>query len=199
MREFDMVRRCTNWRGVCALTAVAASLAPAHAVAQSAVTVFGASPARACYDAARKELGGTIDDCDTALADETLTQRDVNATLVNRGVILNRLGRPQEAIADFNVALANDPDFAEALLNRGNAKFLLQDYTGAIADYEATLETDFDQPEVCWHNIGLAQKASGDLAAAKTSFIRATSFDADFAPARRQLAAIAAAESEAEE
>ena len=40
--------------------------------------------------------------------------------LYNHGVVLQALGRPAEALASFDRALALRPDFAEALNGRGN-------------------------------------------------------------------------------
>ncbi|MEO1014294.1 MAG: tetratricopeptide repeat protein [Pseudomonadota bacterium] len=171
-----------------------------NAAAQSAVSRFGASDARRCYEAATSKTGQDIDPCDKALREVDMTLRDRRATLVNRGIIYNRLGRFDDAIADFDAALEGDPNLGEALLNRGNSRYLQREFEAAIEDYRAALASDFGRPAVIWYNIGLARKASGDLPAARNAFIQATASDPGFAPAREQLAALnVAAQEEADD
>jgi tetratricopeptide (TPR) repeat protein len=45
-----------------------------------------------------------------------------------------------DAVADFNEALRLNPNYGEAFGNRGAAKFDLQDFTGALSDYNAALK-----------------------------------------------------------
>lgn len=58
-----------------------------------------------------------------------------------RGVILWReLGRVQEAIADFDALLEQDPAYGEALLNRALARQEIGEYALALADLEVYLQ-----------------------------------------------------------
>ncbi len=191
------------WQAAPAMLAVGIAVsvgAPVDAVAQSAVSRFGPSDARLCFEAALSKIGQDADPCDAALRGDLLTKRDRRATLVNRGIIYNRLGQFDDAISDFDAALESDPELGEALVNRGNSRYLKRDFAAALDDYRAALDTDFDRPAVIWYNIGLTRKASGDAEAARTAFIQATAADPDFAPAREQLAALnAAAQSPADD
>lgn len=184
-RSTRPLRRALS-RAVVACSALA--MAASGALAQSAVTTIGSSDAGLCYQTARNPLGDDIASCDAALRGDTLTQRDRRATLVNRGIVRNRLGRYDLAIADFTEALQGADVLGEAYINRGNSHFLKSAYTDAIADYRAALSGGFGQPEIAWYNIGLAEKASGNIPAARTAFIQATAASPDFAPAREQLA-----------
>ena len=157
------------------------------AAAQMSVSTFGATDAQGCYEDALSEATTSVDRCDAALRGQPLTKRDRLATLVNRGVIQNRAGRLDAALADFNAALEGDSALGEAFLNRGNAQFLLGKYDLAIADYERSLETDLSKPWVAWYNIGLAREAQKDARGARTAYERALEANPDFGLARKKL------------
>ena len=59
--------------------------------------------------------------------------------LCNRGAALRMLGRPAEALADYDRALALDPGKAEILNNRGVALAALNRHAEAIECYDAAL------------------------------------------------------------
>ncbi|MCC2624964.1 MAG: yrrB 2 [Burkholderiales bacterium] len=46
----------------------------------------------------------------------------------------------KEAIADFNMAIELNPDFAEAYSSRGDARFQLRNYKEAIKDYDRAIQ-----------------------------------------------------------
>lgn len=166
---------------------IAAMAAVSPAGAQMSVSTFGATDAQGCYEDAQSETAISASRCDDALRGEALTKRDRIATLVNRGIIQNRAGRLDEALADFNAALEQDPALGEAWLNRGNAQFLLGNYDLAIADYEKSLDTDLSKPWVAWYNIGLAREALKDARGARTAFERALDVNPDFGLAKEKL------------
>ncbi len=63
------------------------------------------------------------------------------AARVHRGILLGReLGRIDEAIADFDALLAEDPTYSLALFNRGFMWMEHGRYPQALADMEAYLE-----------------------------------------------------------
>lgn len=171
---------------------VAASMMTASASAQLSITTFGATDAQACYEDARNDRETSTDNCDAALAGQTLTKRDRLATYVNRGVVNNRAGKLTDALADFNAALDGDATLGEAWLNRGNARFLGGQYDLAVADYQKSLENNLSKPWVAWYNIGLAREAQKDARAARTAYERALEINPDFGPAKDKLGLSAA-------
>jgi tetratricopeptide (TPR) repeat protein len=164
-----------------------ALLSPGAALAQMSVSTFGATDAQLCYEAAADDFASNTDDCDEALKGGTMTARDRIATYVNRGIILNREGRLEEALADFDTALEKDGEVAEAFLNRGNTYFLMRRYDEAIADYEASLRYDLGKAHVAWYNIGLAQEAKRDDVKAKDAYRAALEINPEFGPAQKKL------------
>lgn len=60
---------------------------------------------------------------------------------LDRAILLYReMGRPDEALADFDALLAEDPDYGPALLNRAMLSQERGRYASALADLEAFLE-----------------------------------------------------------
>ena len=169
---------------LCALIAFAA---PSGALAQMAVSTFGATDAQLCYQAAADDFASDTDDCDDALKGGALTARDRLATYVNRGIILNREGKLDEALADFDRAIEKNGELAEAYLNRGNTYYLMRRYDEAIEDYQASLRHDLRKSQVAWYNIGLAQEAKKDNVKAKEAYRTALEIDPEFGPARKKL------------
>lgn len=114
--------------------------------------VMGKHPqAAACYDAAgaRQASALTLAICDEALGRADLDYSDQMATVVNRGVLRYRLNQYDGAIADFDAALALEPNHPEALIDKGLA---------IIASGRAP------QTAVPLFNAGLAQKPDASVA-----------------------------------
>jgi tetratricopeptide (TPR) repeat protein len=67
---------------------------------------------------------------------------DLKEALVNRGAVLNELGRVVEAIDSFEKALALAPRDTKALVNLGNSLYALQRYDEAIKRYKLSVAAD---------------------------------------------------------
>lgn len=97
---------------------------------------------QACYENARNQLANyeALAPCDQALETETLSQRKIAVTHVNRGVIYYNLGEYEAAAQDFSQALQlNIFVRAKTLVNRGLAYEALAFDALAKADYAAAL------------------------------------------------------------
>jgi len=70
-----------------------------------------------------------------------------------RGVGLAYQGEAQEAIDALDTALAAAPDYANALYERANAYYSLNDYEAAVRDYEVARSAGRDDTNVGW-NLG---------------------------------------------
>jgi Flp pilus assembly protein TadD len=115
-----------------------ASAPPAPAVARPSIDP--AASLATCSD-----LGGDsaprLAAC-TAVIDSDAAS-DVRAkALNNRGVLKSGDGDSQGAIADFDAALALDPDYAAAVYNRGQAWRRAGDAARADADFSRALRLD---------------------------------------------------------
>lgn len=173
-----------------AFLAFAFAVAAAPALSQVAVTTFGATNAKDCYDAANDGFSTDADSCDKALRDQALTVRDRQATRINRGIVFNRAGRYADAIADFDAALETDPELAEAWLNRGNSMLLTGRADEALENYEAAIENGISKEHIAWYNIGLAYEAKNDKAKAREAYEKALEASPAFTLARQKLAEV---------
>ena len=63
-----------------------------------------------------------------------MSKEDFFKAWINRGNVLFKLERYQDAIDDFNVALVYRPDYAAAVYNRAMAKIKIKNKTDACAD-----------------------------------------------------------------
>lgn len=161
--------------------------AASAAAAQLSVTTIGATDAAACYENARDMLTEDTRPCDLALDDHKTLSVDRKKTLVNRGIILNRRGDYNEALADFNAAIEIDETIAEAYLNRGNTWFFAGRLDDAVADYEKALALDVAKPWAAWYNIGLVHDARNQTEQAQAAYRKALDLNPDFYLAQQKV------------
>lgn len=85
--------------------------------------------------------------------------------LNKRGVAYVRLGRREEAMADFQQALGLDGRFAPAIANVGNLLFEEGEIEEAVVQYEAAIRADESYP-LAHRNLAAAYRRLGKYAAA---------------------------------
>ncbi len=88
----------------------------------------------------------------------------------------------EQAIADYDQALALNPEYAEAYNNRGNAYADLGDYEQAIADYDQALALNPEYAEA-YNNRGVAYASLGEYEIAIADYDQAISLNPDYASA----------------
>jgi tetratricopeptide (TPR) repeat protein len=162
------------------------AIAPAHA----AVSAFGSSLARDCFENAQtgvKDAG--LESCGKALQ-EQLSDRDRAATYVNRGIIYNRSRQLDLALSDFSAALQLNQELAEAYLNRGNTHFYRREFDPAAADYSKAIELKCANLEVAYYNRALVNEMTGKFDDATGDLKSALAIKADFKDATQQLAEV---------
>jgi tetratricopeptide (TPR) repeat protein len=174
-----------------ALTALCAALLALAAAPQSrAQIVMGNSQAEACFQAVEagdRGRAATIARCQDAFGDTRLTQRDRAATHNNLGILLHRAGRSDEALAQFDRALAINGEHAAFWHNRGVALMGARDFPAAITHFSRALELDFNLPAHALYNRALSREQTGDLAGAYHDLRAALEADPGFALARDEL------------
>ena len=79
-----------------------------------------------------KELDAALADCDAALKGDR-----VSAVMGNRGLVLLRMGRLDDAIVQYTAAIGQQPKLAPALYGRGLAELKKGDKTKGEADIAA--------------------------------------------------------------
>ena len=135
---------------------------PASTVLAQAMTVLGGNQtATNCYQQALTYnpefiTPSSLEDCDYALEHVSLDRRDRMATYTNRGILYLALERPAEALADFEAALAIEPEKGAIYVNRGNAWFMSGDLNMAIEDYLTAADLGIEQQHLVYLNLGIA-------------------------------------------
>ncbi|MDV3258176.1 MAG: hypothetical protein LOX97_10445 [Sphingomonas sp.] len=158
-------------------TLLAMAALPASAAASS-ITI-GSSLAEGCYVAAedRDPSREAMDTCDRALREEALTSRDRVATHVNRGILHLNRANLRAANADFDAALALDPDEPEAWLNKAIGYARLGHTAEALPLADKALELKTNRPALAYFVRALALEDSGNIAAAYRDLKRAQSLE----------------------
>lgn len=155
------------------LIAIATLLFAAPVYAQS-ITTFGNSDAQQCYLYTKLPIGSTgLEYCEKALRFGGLSKKDRAATLVNRGINLNRTGSHDDAMADYEAALKLVPKLAEAFVNRGNTFIYKKQFELARGDYTRAIELETRDLHAAYYNRGLAHEALRDLDSAFADYVEA--------------------------
>jgi tetratricopeptide (TPR) repeat protein len=170
---------------------MAAALAASAAPAAAGVLVLGSSDARLCYEAADSPstpTGTDIRRCDSALIDGNLSQYEIVATHVNRGILRLRRGGVDEAVADFDQAIALDPNQPEAYLNKGAALLRRQNPSEALQLFTVALERETSRPAIAHYGRAIANEQLGNVREAYNDYRAASELAPDWADPRTELA-----------
>jgi tetratricopeptide (TPR) repeat protein len=166
-----------------------AALAVCAVPASASVMVVGSSDARLCYEAADSALSPTVNDvrrCDDALHDN-LTQYEMVATHVNRGILRLRRGLMDDAIGDFDEAMRLDPLQPEAYLNKGAALLRRQNPGDALQLFTVALERETSRPAIAHYGRAIANEQLGNIRAAYNDYRAASELAPDWADPRTEL------------
>jgi tetratricopeptide (TPR) repeat protein len=169
---------------------LAAAFAACAVPASASVFVVGSSDARLCYQAADSPLNPTVRDvrrCDDALLRENLSQYEIVATHVNRGILRLRRGLVEAAITDFDEAIRLDPQQAEAYLNKGTALLQRDNPTEALQLYTVALERDTSRPAIAHYGRAIANEQLGNVRQAYADYQRASQLAPDWNDPRVEL------------
>ncbi len=173
-----------------ALILISACIASAPAAAS--VVVLGSSSARLCYQAAESDLPPErrdMDDCNRALAEEGLSDRDTVATHVNRGILRSRGGDIAGALADFDRASSLDPNEPEAYLNKALVLTMkTKQASQALPLFTAAIEKKTTRPALAYFGRATANEDLGNIQSAYFDYSRAVTEDPKWDAPRVELA-----------
>ncbi len=117
-----------------------------------------------------------------AIYDSIIAKEPKTWAYSNRGNAKSDLGDKKGAIADYNLAIELNPQFAVAYTNRGFVKSDLGDHQGAIADYNIALKLNPQSVET-YTNRGNAKSALGDKKGSLLDYNIALQIDPKYAQA----------------
>jgi tetratricopeptide (TPR) repeat protein len=174
------------------LAAVASTLAfPAAAHAQYAMLVFGTGPAASCYEQVKaKRINlSTLEICNTALKDDTLSAKNRAATYNNRGIVNMRSGNRAAAERDYEAALRISPNIAETQINLGAMFYANEMFTEAVTVLnEGVKAEDSGARAVAHYNRALSLEKLGEIDEAYADLQAALRLNPELAVASEQIA-----------
>ncbi len=138
--------------------------------------------------ALEQERSGNLDSA-LATFDAAITE-GIHEVLIhsNRGLLLDRMGRHEEALSSFKNAYYIEPNFRDHF-NAGNMLLHLQRFSEAITEFETSIKFRQDYPN-CWCNKGIAHNALKKVEVAVEDFAKALEINSTFYPAHRCLAVV---------
>jgi tetratricopeptide (TPR) repeat protein len=125
--------------------------------------------------------------------DATQSQAKTNLDTIDaighyqQGLKYASLGQMQDAIGRFDRAIAINPRYFQAYIERGNVKDAIHDYPGAIADYTTAISIDA-KAAPAYYNRGTVLSQSGKHEAAIVDYKKAIAIDPQYAQAHLNLA-----------
>ena len=158
--------------------------------AQASVQVLGSGDARMCFLAAKAEDASFAAKryCDRAIAEQALSQRDLAATYVNRGILAFLKKDHAAAQADYSRALEINPELGDAYVNLGVSYLHREMAPEALAALERGVALGSARPELALYARGMAYEINHQIAAAYYDYKAAAELAPDWALPTRQLA-----------
>lgn len=170
------------------LLMLAAVITAGPALSQTVVTM-GVGLAHDCFIYAKSghDPRRGVTTCDKALQEEALIRKDRAATHDNRGVMLDMLGRTQDAEDDFNMAIALQPDLGDAYVNLGSMLIKKRQLPEAMNNINKGLELGMSFPHIGYYDLALAEELSGKYLEAYHHYQKALEFEPHYAAAEERL------------
>jgi len=157
--------------------------------ASAGTFTVGQSYGAECYDNARS-LGfsaASINACNRAIDEGTLTAKDRAATYVNRGIVRAYRDDFEGALADYDRALQIKPAFAEAYANRGNVLIRMERYDDALEQLNKALALKLQHPERVYYNRSIVYELKGKTREAYEDLKKAVELAPQWAQPQREL------------
>ena len=107
---------------------------------------------------------------------------------MNRGILRLRRGQVDLSIADFDRAIALDPNQPEAYLNKGAALLRRENAGEAMNLFTIALERNTSRPALAHYGRAVANETMGNLNAAYRDYTAASRIAPDWREPRQDLA-----------
>jgi len=130
-----------------------------------------------------KTISGVLSDSEDKTLQQKMDENKMTAwDYFRRAYKAYEAGYYEQAIADYSMAIALDPNYAGAYINRGIAYRKKDDYEQAIADYSRAIELDPNDAEA-YYARGYVYDEKGDYEQAIADYSRAIELDPNIAEA----------------
>ena len=173
-----------------ALSAVlAAGLLAATAVQAQTVITVGSGRAHDCFLRAKSGMAPreSAELCSAALQFEPLSRKDRAGTLDNRGVILDALGRTDEARSDFRDAIALNPDLGDAYVNLGSMLIKQGRHEAALEQINTGINLGMSFPHIGYYDRAVAEQMLGRYKEAYYDYKKVLELEPNFIMASERL------------
>jgi tetratricopeptide (TPR) repeat protein len=131
--------------------------------------------------------GDAVVTCTEAITGPEASGLDLASTLVNRGVLLMTMSNLGEAKADFDQALAIQPELAEALVNRGMILLAQGKPREALVDLDRGINLQPAHPERAYYRRGQAREDLKDIKGAYADYKAADALKPGWEPVGVEL------------
>lgn len=128
-----------------------------------------------------------LDICTFAVDDEASTTLDRAASYNNRGVLLFDQGKYDEALADFDAALALMDTLADAHINRAYTLVAQKRWAEALASFNRGIELGAPDPARAHFNRGIAHEELGNVRDAYADYKKAAELDPEWQEPQSEL------------
>lgn len=130
-----------------------------------------------CYEKfATADYKGAIKYCTSAIDSGDLSDPDLIAALINRGVAYKSTGQYELAVDDYTRAIRIAPKDALLYQNRANALREMGDYNAALEDIQKSIDLD-PKSAGAWYVRGAIAEARGNTGDARKYYMTALSLD----------------------
>jgi tetratricopeptide (TPR) repeat protein len=166
-----------------------AAIVPLSA-AGGAVLSVGGPLSHNCYESALAADGrpSALEGCTRALREEALTDPDLAATHVNRGIVYMNGGRYSEADADFDAALKLNSGLPDGWLNKGFLRLRQGDGREALPLIQKGIDAGAGNQALALFARGVAHEQMGEFSLAYADLKRAQQLEPGWALPREYLA-----------
>ncbi len=161
---------------------------PPSAMAQVVVSV-GNGRAHDCFIHAKtgNDPRQGVAVCTQAISDDVMSIKDRAGTYDNRGVILDRLGRTDEAKKDFDTAIAMDTTLGDPYVNLGAMLIKKGRHEEALVQINKGLELGLGFAYVGYYDRAIAEQMLGRFKEAYYDYKKVLELEPEFAPAAERL------------
>ena len=134
---------------------------------------------------------------DTALTDLTqaieihgMANLEQSRAYMERGIVLDGMGRIDDAVGDYSAVLRLDPGSLDALGNRARAYWRENQFEKARQDFLVSLAANNPAPEYSYYGLGQIAESEGKPEEAKDFYAKAVAADPQYGQAADRLAAL---------
>ncbi len=165
-----------------------AGWAAVPAMAQTIITI-GSGMAHECFLHAKAGSGleEAVHICTGALEHDILMKHDRAGTYDNRGVILDMLGRTDEAAKDFNQSIALDATLGDPYVNLGAMLIKQGHHQEALEQINKGIDLGMAYPHIGYYDRAVAEQMLGRFKEAYFDYKKVLELEPNFVMASERL------------